>query len=130
VVGSGKETEMFQENGQSHSGCDHAYGYCAEEFDGKFRSQAQKDAEGVAGFAAGEAAGNDYGGPKDAHLWAVSKHYRFEFERAVDEVVQAEAEAAYAAKQAAERAAEFARDEAYYQQAKRSYDNDYYYDQP
>lgn len=122
---------MFQENGQSHSGCDHAYGVCGEEFDGHFRSQAQKEAEASKGWADGEDAGADVDGPKDEHLWAVSKHYRFEFERAVAEVVEAQAYWAVRAGEveAAERAAEAARDEAYYQQAVRAAADDYYYDE-
>jgi hypothetical protein len=87
---------MTVENSQSHAGCDHAYGYCAEELDNRFRSQGVKRDEAAAGWDAGED-----GQEPDAHYYATSKWYRFEYDRATAEV-SVEAVKAFKAAEAAQ----------------------------
>lgn len=72
---------MFEETSQSHASCDHAYGYCAEELDNRFRSVFVKEAEALVGWAQGED-----GQEPDEYLYAVSKWYKAEYDRAVAQV--------------------------------------------
>lgn len=56
---------------QAHETCDHAYGYCAEELDNRFRSREERAREELQGYYDSE-----NGEPRNEDAWAVSQSYR------------------------------------------------------